>query len=105
AFPAEDAAIVALYSQLAADDSVLGVVKLIDGRTIARVALLQAAFDARPAHQLTMEELAPRVVQALKQPETTPTPGEGPMSAERREQLLKSSSLGQAVVNGTPHTN
>jgi ClpP class serine protease len=105
AFPAEEGAIVALYAQLAADDAVLGAVQLTDGRAMSRVGLLQAAYDARPKHLLTSEQLAPQLVQVLKQQETTPTTGTGPMPAERREGLLKASSLGQAVVNGKPHTN
>lgn len=105
AFPAQEAALVALHAQLAADDTVRGPVPLAGGRTLARTAMLAAVLDAAPAHGLTTEALAPKVAHTLPTPETTPAAGTGPMPAERRERLLAASSLGQAVVNGKPHTN
>jgi ClpP class serine protease len=105
AFPAEQDGLVALYAQLAADDEQFGAVATTQGST-TRVTLLGAAMAARPsAAFLTSDRLAPAVAQVLHTQATTPKPGEGPMTEERRASLLGATHLGQAVVNGKSHAN
>lgn len=105
AFPAERDGLVALYAQVAADDEQFGPVATASGAT-TRATLLSAALAARPsASHLTAEALGPAVAHVLHAQATTPPrPGDGPLTEERRETLLKQSHLGQAVVNGRPHS-
>lgn len=107
--PAVRAQLVAVYSQMAADDATSGPVARADGTSIARVELLAAFVEASPRHGLAVELLDPSQARALSNTATTPKPGEEPMPAERRTALLGATALGQAVVNGTspngkPHT-
>lgn len=105
AFPAEQDGLTALYAQLAADDEQFGPVQTANGAT-TRINLFALREAARPSTTtLTSEMLDPAVIQVLQARATTPKAGEGPMSEERHRQLLGASELGQAVVNGRPHTN
>lgn len=60
AYPAEQAALAALYAQLAADDAANPITADATAaqRPLARVDLLKAAYTARPAHTLSKPALA-----------------------------------------------
>lgn len=99
AFPAERAALIAVYTQAATDDRERG------GQ--ARVDALRGLLGARPAHELTRERVPAQQAAGdggttvLGNPAETTASGTRPMSAERRKQLLAATPLGQqALKNG-----
>jgi signal peptide peptidase SppA len=94
AFPAERDAILAVYTQAATDDAYLGAVQQGDGRTTTRVALLRAAFEARPEHQLTLERLPAHVHAALAGLAQSPKPEEQGTDPKTLEELLGMTALG-----------
>lgn len=111
ALPAEREAIIAAFTQAAQDDAAHGVVTFADGKTASRVALLTAAYTARPAHTLTQELIADATVTAggagtavaFNQQQTPRTDAAKPMTPERRKELLQDTDLGRAVLNGNKH--
>lgn len=89
AYPAEHAALIALYTQAAQDDDRLMVA---EGQQ-TRVALIEAQIAARPQHSLSSEIVASGQGGVLE------TAGaDKPMTAERRQKLLSMTPLGQAVL-------
>jgi cation transport regulator ChaB len=102
AFPPEHDSMVAIYVQMATDDVTLGPVKMSDGKTESRVDRLAAAYAARPEHLLDEETIRDGLYKLTAFGQTVkgaaPT-GEGkPMSAERREALLRMTDLGSSVL-------
>lgn len=93
AFPAEHAAIVALYTQAAQDDDAHGQATLADGTLRARTALLDAEIAARPAHSLSAELIASGPGGVLENDN-----GLKPMTEERKRALLAMTPLGQAAL-------
>lgn len=99
AFPSEADHVTALYVQAAMDDNTYGA--LDNGHT--RVSLLTASFNARPQHQMTVEQLTPALAQVLGKisadgnAEMAHTKEE-PLSAEALEALMNRTTLGASVV-------
>jgi hypothetical protein len=94
--PAGREALVALYVAAAAQE---GPVTFANGEQHSLTETLATVFAALPTHSLTQQvALTPdqRVLMAAGNPNPN-----GPMSAERRAELLGQSSLGRAVANGT----
>lgn len=89
AFPAERAALIALYTQAAQDD---GAAPVAEGLP-TRVAQIEASLASRPQHSLSAELIATGPGGAL--PDNA---GPKQMSAERRQALLAMTPLGQAVL-------
>ena len=108
AFPAEREAIITAHQQAAIDDVTYGVVTFGDGQTTTRIARFEAAYAARPAHQLTAESLSPALMSVLQGHRDTPTQeADRKATPEELEKLLNMTSQGQAVVamsRGTNHT-
>jgi capsid assembly protease len=102
AFPAEEAQIVALFTQAATDDAELGVIRQENGITTSRVAHVTAAYTARQSHNLTREQLTAattaQALQVLANIESTTSPKDGPMTKERRAELLGYTEVGRAVL-------
>lgn len=90
--PAEATDIAGLYIQAAQDDVER---PLTAG---SRVAAIKTAYAARPTHRLT-EELIPADAAVLENPVETPdASADKPMTEARRAELLRSSPLGQRVL-------
>jgi signal peptide peptidase SppA len=102
AFPAESAQIVALFTQCASDDSNLGPVRQADGSTSTRVAALTAAYEARPSHNLTKEQLAVtqthQALSVLANLKETPGTGDREPTHEEIEKLLAMTPGGRATL-------
>ncbi len=98
AFPTEQNAIIAAYSQAATDDVNFGSVKMGDGTEITRTATIKAAYEGRPQHQLDMEKIAPQIRALLTvEAKTEKDPNEKP-SEERLAELLGMTSVGQQIL-------
>lgn len=89
AFPAEHAALMALYVQVAQDD---GARPTAEGQP-SRIAQLEASIAARPQHSLSSELIATGQGGVLEASEASK-----PMTEERRRQLLGMTPAGQAVL-------
>lgn len=113
AFPTERAQIMQAFIQASTDDHLLPhSVTFADGQPGSRVAVLKAAYDARPAHQLTSESLGAGVFAVLANAPTTETNAsraEKPMAPEDVKKLIESTALGRAAMgiaaNGTHGAN
>jgi hypothetical protein len=112
AFPAEREAIITAHQQAAIDDVTYGVVTFGDGQTTTRVARFEAAYAARPAHQLTAESLSPALMSVLQGHRETPAQdADRKATPEELEKLLNMTPQGQTVVamsrgtNSAGHTN
>lgn len=94
ALPAERSALVALYRQAVLDDNAGRVTFGADGavREGQRVRLLRDLIAARPAHNLTTEELAGIEPESLVVMSAAHSRG-GTMSAERRAELRRVAGL------------
>lgn len=111
AFPAEEAQIVALFTQAATDDAELGVIRQENGITTSRVAHVTAAYTARQSHKLTQEQLTAattaQALQVLANRDKTPALGEGPADDKELEELLAMTPGGRATLaarrNGGSH--
>lgn len=120
AFPAERTQIMDAFIQASTDDILLpGSVTFANGKQGSRVEVLRAAYDARPAHQLTSESLGAGVFAVLANAPTTETAAsraERPMDPADVKKLIESTALGRAAmglaakgatgangVNGTNH--
>jgi capsid assembly protease len=104
AFPAESAQIVALYTMAATDDANLGPIRQSDGTTNSRVASVVAAYEARPSHNLTREQMtaatAAQALQTLANLEKTPGTGNEPPTQDERDALLSKTVSGRAILAG-----
>jgi capsid assembly protease len=104
AFPAEEAQIVALFTQAATDDAELGVIRQENGITTSRVAHVTAAYTARQSHNLTREQLTAattaQALQVLANIEKTPGTGDQPLTDAELNALLESKGgpLGRQVA-------
>lgn len=111
AFPAERESIIAQFEQASLDDATFGVVTFGEGeqeRTTSRVEMLKAQFAARPAHQLTMEQLKPEIASLLENRQETFANGEGSLSEAQLTALLeRAGPLGRQAAserrNGGSH--
>lgn len=96
---AERDAIVAAYTIAAQDDISYGQATFANGTTTSRVAALARQYDARPAHQLTVEQLVPGM-QALFNQATTPDPDarNRPLDRAGVVALMEQTSLGRQAL-------
>jgi hypothetical protein len=95
AFPAEQAALTALYAQVAADDEQFG-----PAGDTTRAVLLASLLASRPAaSQLTAESLAPAVAEVLHNRAAAPDRN-APADDARLKELLSKTPLGATVLNG-----
>lgn len=96
--PAQKAAVIKMHIQAATDDAFVGTASFADGES--RVSVYEATVRAQPKHMLDSEAL-PRalsdVVALSNTMRTTPTTGEGPMTAERRKELMGYDPVTQAI--------
>lgn len=101
AYPAERMAMVASFAQAAQDDeATAAVVTFGEGQQGSRMDALKAMFAARPKHGLTEEQM-PAALQGatVLMNRETPAGKDGPMSAERKAELLGMTPLGKAVLD------
>lgn len=99
AFPAEREAIINAYTLAAADDVTFGAATFANGSSTTRVSALAAAYDARPAHQLTMDQITPGMMAIFNQQQTaTVGDADKPLSPGELDKLLAQTSLGSSVL-------
>jgi hypothetical protein len=98
---AEREGLIELYAQAAADDAVIGEVKMAGGTTTSRTERLKSIFGARAEHWMTKELLAtslsPEVIAAAQETARASFNGVKPMDAARKAELLGMSELGNMV--------
>lgn len=100
AFPAEQAQLQALFVQLAQDDAASPLPATPTGQPTSRVALLTAAFDARPSSQM-----ARNLVQSALQPQQpAQVLGNGTSQQEELEQLDASTKAWARQNGGKPRS-
>lgn len=106
AFPAEREAIIAAYEGAATDDVNFGVVSFGEGQTTTRTARLEAAYAARPAHQLTAESLTPALMSVLQGHRDTPAQDANRLATKDEvEALLQFSDAGRQLLASQRGTN
>jgi capsid assembly protease len=92
AVPAEQAQMTALYVMAATDDANLGPIRQPDGSVTTRVAAVAAAYEARPSHNLTTEQLRAvqthTALQALANLERAPGVENRPLTPEEKDALM-----------------
>lgn len=98
--PAEKDPIVSMHVQLGTDDGFVGTASFSDGSS--RVSMFEAIFAARPKHMLDAEA-APKAINELvafanSMRTVTTKPGDGPMTSDRRRELLRLDPIGQQVL-------
>jgi hypothetical protein len=99
AFPAEREALINAYTQAALDDTNYGVVTFGTGAQGTRVGLLEAAYEARPANQLTLEQLQPGIKGILfNNTESSQKDPNAPLSREELDKMLGMTALGQQIL-------
>ncbi len=99
AFPMEKDAIIAAYSQAAVDDNRFGTVTFASGQQGNRVGVLTAAYEARPAHQLTQEQIKPELQKILFNQTQTPDPNAPQdVTPEAIADYLRQTPLGQQAL-------
>lgn len=93
AYPAEREVMIAAYAQAAQEDMAAPwPAQFAVSGAATRVALLQAQYSARPAHELTRETVGAGLLP------TGDTPKPDGMTTERRQQLLNMTHIGRAVA-------
>ncbi len=93
ALPAERQQLYESYLLAAEDDAAHGAVTFADGKQGTRVSRLETLTQARPQHDLTVEQVITNEAGALGNDAT-----KAKMSEERHEALLAMTPLGQAVL-------
>ena len=98
---AEREGLIEMYAQAAADDAIIGEVKMAGGTVTTRCEKLKAFFASREEHWMTKELLAtslsPQVIAAAQETARASFNGVKPMDAARKAELLAMSELGQMV--------
>jgi hypothetical protein len=108
AVPAERDRIIEVHVQCGTDDGFVGLAGFSEGGS--RVSQFESIFAARPKHMLDAEA-APKAINELvafaNQMRTAPmaSSGEGPMTPERRRQLLGLDHVGKQVLKDEDHAN